>query len=147
MTIGKLCSREVDLADATESVAAAASRMNTRDVGTLIVLNEDRKPIGIVTDRDLTLRVMGQHLDPETTLVGDVLTPDPHTVSERTPIEDTLSSMRAHGVRRLPVVDADEHLVGVVSLDDIMELLFEEMGQLRGIFESTGPRKVALSGE
>ena len=144
MTIGKICSREVDLADATESAATAAARMNIREVGTLIVLNPAKAPIGIVTDRDLALRVMGKHLDPETTLVGDIMTPDPKTVTETTPIEDCLSRMRAHGVRRMPVVDADGRLVGVVSLDDILELIFEEMSALRGLFDSTGPRKLAL---
>ena len=102
MTIGRICQREVDLASADETVHAAAKRMRDRHVGTLI--NEDKVPVGLVTDRDLAIRTLADERDPATTTVGDIMSQYPRTVSEHTPIEEALGVMRSLGVRRLPVV-------------------------------------------
>lgn len=133
MTAGRVCTREVDLVDANESVQVAAERMNSRNVGTLIVLDGDLHPIGVVTDRDLAIRVLAKGRDPIQTLVEDVMTRFPYNVSEETPVEMALSKMRAGGFRRLPVVDEAGKLIGVLTLDDILDLLcseFEEIGKL-----------------
>lgn len=133
MTAGRVCTREVDLVDANESVQVAAERMNSRNVGTLIVLDGELHPIGVVTDRDLAIRVLGKGRDPIQTLVEDVMTRFPYNVSEETPVEMALSKMRAGGFRRLPVVDETGKLIGVLTLDDILDLLcseFEEIGKL-----------------
>lgn len=74
MSVGKICTREVDLAEADESVQAAAQRMHARNVGTLVVLDSDNKPLGMVTDRDLSVRVLGNSLNPFQTTVGKVMT-------------------------------------------------------------------------
>ncbi len=133
MTSGRICTREVDLVDADESVQVAADRMNSRNVGTLVVLDEESHPIGMITDRDLALRVVGKGRNPIETLVTDIMTRFPYNVTEETPIEMALTKMRAGGFRRLPVVDAAGKLIGVLTLDDILELLcseFEEIGKL-----------------
>src|SRR5437870_2254209 len=105
MSAGKICVREVDTAEVAESAQAAADRMNARNVGTLLVLNPLQQPLGIVTDRDLTVRVLAKGKDPYDTTVGDVMTLLPKTVREDTPIEEAISIMRSGPYRRLPVVD------------------------------------------
>lgn len=94
MTVGHICSREVDLIDADESVQVAADRMNSRNVGTLIVLDEESHPIGMITDRDLALRIVGKARDSIQTLVSEVMTRFPDNVNEETTIELALSKMR-----------------------------------------------------
>jgi len=133
MTVGKLCSRIVHLADAAENVRVAADRMRSENVGTLVVLDGDRRPVGIVTDRDLALRVVRPALDCRTTTVGDVMTAHPRTVGEETPVEAAVETLRVLGIRRLPVVDADGRLVGILSFDDVLERVSAELDGLRRI--------------
>ena len=133
MSIGRICAREVDTARAEESIQAAAQRMGTRQVGTLIVVDEQHTPIGVVTDRDVAIRVVAQGRDPHRTSVREVMSDDVSTIPQETEVEKALSLMRAKTVRRLPVVDGAGQLVGVVSLDDILTQLareFRELGQL-----------------
>ena len=139
MTIGRICHREVDLTDVRESVRDAARRMRERGVGTLLVLDDERRPAGILTDRDLALRVVAANKDPLRTNVEEVMTAHPRTVSERAPIEDALALMRSLGVRRLPVVDAGARLVGIVSLDDVLALLAEELRTVHGVIQQEAP--------
>jgi CBS domain-containing protein len=143
MSVGRICQREVDLADLNESVQAAAERMHQRTVGLLVILNDAKHPIGIVTDRDLAIRVVAGGKDPYTTLVGHVMTPEPKTVSEETPIESALSLMRSGGFRRLPVVDQNGKLVGLVTLDDILMLLAEEFTDVGRLLARETPRAAA----
>ncbi|MCB9898161.1 MAG: CBS domain-containing protein [Planctomycetes bacterium] len=140
MTIGRICRREVDLARGDESALAAAQRMATRNVGSLLVLDGARRPVGILTDRDIALRLVAAGRDAYTTTVAAIMTSEPHVVSEQTPIEDALAVMRAHGMRRLPVVDRAGALVGVVSLDDVVELLADEFDDVRRLLDKTSPR-------
>lgn len=139
MSIGRICRREVDLADADESVVVAAKRMKERMVGTLVVLDGQERPLGILTDRDIAIRVVGASRKPETTRVEDVMTAHPRFVTEGTPIEDALATMRTVGVRRLLVTDDDERFVGIVALDDVLSLLIEEFRTMEGILASSSP--------
>lgn len=135
MGIGRICAREVDTARAEESVQAAAQRMGTRRVGTLIVVDEQNTPVGVLTDRDVAVRVVAWGRDPHRTTVSEVMTTGVTTIPQRTEVEEALALMRSKTVRRLPVVDDRGHLVGVISLDDILTLLareFRELGQLLG---------------
>lgn len=133
MSVGRICIREVDIITETESALTAARRMNERNVGTLVVVDRETRPVGIVSDRDLVLRVLATGKDASATPVRDVMTSAPKVVTEATPIEDALKLMRAGRFRRLPVVDRQGALVGLLSLDDILDLLaeeFVEIGQL-----------------
>lgn len=143
MSVGRICIREVDFAASDESVHVAAARMHSRNVGTLLVLDQDRVPIGIVTDRDLTVRVLAQNLDPILTSVGDVMTTLPKSIREDAPIEDALRMMRAGKFRRLVVVDANDRLAGVISLDDILELITEELQEVRKLIHEESPGSLA----
>jgi CBS domain-containing protein len=103
MSVGRICTRDVRLADADESVAQAARRMSQRSVGTLLVLNDAKHPIGLLTDRDLVLRVLASGRDPQTTRVREVMTANLKVVRQDAAIENALGLMRAASVRRLPV--------------------------------------------
>lgn len=144
MTTGRICVREVDIAAPTDSVQAVAQRMHSRKVGSIIVQDSSRKPIGIVTDRDLAVRVVGQGRDPARTSVCDVMTQNLVTTREETPLEDLLRLMRQGSFRRLPVVDDAGCLVGIVSLDDIMQLLSEEFVQIGHLLEEESPSSLAV---
>ncbi len=139
MTVGKICRRNLDTADELESVQTAAQRMGTRNVGTLVVLRERGHPVGILTDRDVAVRVVGRGRDPYTTCVADVMTTEPETVREDVTIEDALRRMRSRGVRRLPVVGRANECVGMVSLDDILSHLTQEFSVLGRLLETSTP--------
>jgi signal-transduction protein with cAMP-binding, CBS, and nucleotidyltransferase domain len=138
MSVGRICSRSVDLVDTSETIHAAAARMRDRDVGHLIAIDERRSPVGVVTDRDLVTRALAEGHDPESP-VWTAMTAAPCTIAEEAPIESALSLMAFAGVRRLPVVDRGERLVGVIALDDVMGLLSEELGMIGKLLSSQVP--------
>jgi CBS domain-containing protein len=96
-------------------------------VGTVVVLREDGRPAGILTDRDIAVRCVAQRLDPDATDVGSVMSVPVTCVHESTPIETALARMAGVHARRLVVVDDEERLVGILALDDVLELLAEEL--------------------
>ena len=146
MSVGRICVREVDTAEVSESVQAAADRMHARNVGTLIVLDALQKPLGIVTDRDLAIRVVAKGRDPFTTTVGDVMTMSPRSILENMPIEQAISLMRHGPFRRLPVVDHNDRLVGLLSIDDVLDLLAEEFREIGALLKAERPEVLAASG-
>lgn len=139
MSVGKICTREVDLAHADESVWRAAERMHQRAVGTLVVIDDDKNPIGIVTDRDLVERVLAKGLDANVTSIGQVMTQAPAIVSEQLPIEEAIAIMRRERCRRLPVVGDVGQLIGLISLDDVLQLLAEELATVGQLLERQTP--------
>ncbi|KAA5539738.1 CBS domain-containing protein [Roseiconus nitratireducens] len=140
MSVGRICTREVDLAETGESVQDAANRMGERRVGSLVVIDDDRSPVGIVTDRDIAIRVAGRGLDPAMTEVAAIMTELPESVREDTPIETAIRIMRSGPYRRLPVVDDQEHLLGLITLDDVLDLLCEEFEEIGELLRKEGPR-------
>ena len=134
MTIGSICNRNVVVAPHDERVVDAARRMRMLHVGTVIVVEDrgDRRvPIGILTDRDIVLSLVAadaEHLPFLT--IGDAMSDDPLIGYEDAELSDALKSMQERGVRRLPVVNRDGSLVGIISADDIVRVLAEEIGRL-----------------
>ena len=102
-------------------IKEAAQLMVSRDVGDVFVV-VDRKPVGILTDRDLVVRVMAVGADPETTLAWEVMTQPLVTVTDDEGVEGAVALMARHGIRRLPIVDDAGHLISVLTLDDILLL-------------------------
>jgi CBS domain-containing protein len=99
------------------SVVEAAKLMTSEDVGPLPVV-EGGELVGIVTDRDLVVRVIAEGRDPESTLVGDVCSSKPVTVSPEDDVSHALTLLAQHQVRRLPVAEGDR-IVGIVAQADI----------------------------
>jgi CBS domain-containing protein len=139
MSVGSICTREVDLAEPDELVQVAAQRMNSRNVGSLLVLSQDSVPIGLLTDRDLAIRVVGRGLDPMTTTVSEVMTKAPEAIHVDTTIEMAITRMRSGPFRRLPVVDDGGKLIGLISLDNILELLVEEFNDIGKLLQKESP--------
>ena len=126
MSSGRICVREVNLARADESIQAAARRMEEERVGTLFILDPEKRPRGVITDRDITVRCVALGRDPIHTPVSAVMSKPVISVLESTPIEDALAKMAAHQIRRIAVVQENGAFVGVLALDDILDLLAEE---------------------
>jgi CBS domain-containing protein len=143
MTVGHICVRNVDLAQANENVWLAAERMHQRGVGALVVFNEAREPVGILTDRDLVERVLAKRLDPDETTVGRVMTPNPTTIYEGAAVETALTIMRDGHFRRLPVVDHEGKLTGLLCLDDLLMRWAREFALVGGVLQTETPRAVA----
>ena len=135
-TSGEICSRDVVFARRDTTVQAAAKLMRHYHVGTVVVVDETngkRKPVGIVTDRDIVIEVDATNLDPKVITVGDIMVQELVTVRESEGLLETVEVMRYKGVRRLPVVDAEGNLVGIVSIDDLLEVLSEQMTEMTRI--------------
>ncbi len=133
MAIGEFCNREVVVVGADATVAEAARLMRKHHVGDLVVVRMSagkNKPIGIVTDRDLVVEVMAAGLDPSTLSVGEIMGQDLAKVKENTGVSEVIRYMRDMGVRRMPVVGSGGALVGLVTLDDLLALLSEELAEL-----------------
>jgi CBS domain-containing protein len=133
MAIGEICSREVVFIGRNESCAQAARLMRENHVGSLVVVEEAAAPgvpVGMVTDRDLAVGVKALGLDAERTLVETVMRPRIALVRETEGLGRAIALMRAEGVRRLPVVDSNGMLVGVLAADDLIELFAEELSGL-----------------
>lgn len=145
MSVGEICIRQVDLADAEESIQVAAARLRDRCVGSLMVCDKGGRPIGILTDRDVAIRVIAECLDPAETLVEDVMSVAPTCVTESTSIEAALAAMRRGPHRRLPVVNDAGELVGVICLDDILDTLAQEFRQIGGLLRREGPASLLRS--
>lgn len=130
MPVGEICNREVIVVQPNSTVLEAARLMRQRHVGDVLVVTERggmRVPVGIVTDRDLVVETLAPNLDPETITVGDIMVAELVTVKEDTGVYEAIEYMRARGVRRLPVVNGSDRLVGIITLDDLLELLAEEL--------------------
>lgn len=139
MSVERIYVREVDTADEDESAQVAAQRMHARNVGSLVVVNRACEPVGIITDRDLTVRVVADGLDAALTRISEVMTRRPKTILEETPIEEALRVMRAGSFRRLPVVCSSGKVVGVITLDDILELLGREFRDVHELLHQETP--------
>jgi len=107
----------------------AAQRMKDKMVGSLVVLDGD-KPAGIITDRDIAIRVVGAGKDPTTTQVKEVMTRDPITIRDDASFFELTKMFRDAAVRRLIVVDKEGKLLGLISIDDVLELLTTEFANL-----------------
>jgi CBS domain-containing protein len=111
-----------------EAVREVARRMRDEHVG-LVVVTRDHHPVGVVTDRDMATRVVAGGLDVATP-VSAVMSPDPVSIRRDASIDTALSLLRSSGVRRLPIVDDDGRVTGVVSFDDLTLLIARELGEL-----------------
>lgn len=132
MGIGELCNRVVIVAGPNTSAAEAARLMRRHHVGNLVITEDGGggHPVGLVTDRDLVLEVLATDCDPQAVTVSDLMTRTLETVQVDSGFWDALEKMRRHGVRRLPVVDADGQLAGIFTLDDALSLINEATADL-----------------
>jgi CBS domain-containing protein len=130
MPVGELCNREVIVVRRDASVVEAASLMREYHVGDLVVVADDderRRPVGILTDRDIVVELVAGKLSYDAVTVGDLMSNDLLTAAEGDDLFDTLRRMRDRGVRRVPVVDKGGALLGILVVDDLLDLLAEQL--------------------
>ncbi len=133
MTVGKICNRDVVFIHKQASIPDAARLMREYHVGDLVVVREKtggRVPVGIVTDRDIVLEVIAEGVGMDDITVGDIMSNHLVTARESDSLFETIKVMRARGVRRLPVVDGGNELVGILSVDDLIDLFSEHIADL-----------------
>jgi CBS domain-containing protein len=133
MSVGEYCNREVVVAKRSESVREAVHLMRKHHVGSVVVVEkrgDTSLPVGILTDRDIVIEVMAEDVDPAKVSIGDIMSSDPVTVAESATLLDALEIMRKQGVRRVLVVNAKGLLLGMLAVDDLLELLGEQVGAL-----------------
>ena len=147
MTIGDVCNRDVVVAERETTAQDAAKLMRKHHVGSVVVVERKegrRVPVGIVTDRDLIMEVHALDLDPRVISVGDILGERLVTVAESCSAMKTVQIMRMEGVRRIPVVDHEGSLVGIVTLDDMIGRLAKEFKEVADAVTHGQTREVWL---
>jgi len=146
MPIGEICTRDVVVASPDISVKAAAELMREYHVGCVVLVREHdgrRMPVGLITDRDIVVAVVALGLDPSVIRAGDIAAPKLIELHENAGVADAAATMRTRGVRRLPVVDKDGTLVGLLAADDLLELLAEELTALAQMIARERKREIA----
>jgi CBS domain-containing protein len=143
MPILEYCRRNPCTGHAGESVRDAARRMEERGVGSLVVVDDAQRPIGMVTDRDIALRVLRRRLDPDATRLAEVMHAEVSAVTADAPVERAVRRMRTDGVRRIAVVDAEGCLVGLYATDDAIQLVASELAGLAEAVRAQFPADLA----
>jgi len=142
MNAGSVCKRSVVTIRPTDDLIGAAHIMREKHVGYLIVSDTSdpapahKRVVGVLTDRDIVVGVLAQEVDARALKVGDVMTRDPLLIEEGQSIEAVLRHMREAGVRRVPVVDRGGALTGVLSIDDVLECIAEQLINIAGSFRN-----------
>jgi CBS domain-containing protein len=139
MSLGNLCRREVVTVKAGTTVKEVAKLMEEKNIGSVVIDGEGEK-FGIVTDRDILLRVLSKNLDPNTTPIDDVMTWKLVLIlREDMGLFEALEQVKKSAVRRFPVVNDEGSLVGIITVDDIITLLGKELSDVARIIENEGP--------
>lgn len=147
LTTGEICTREVTIAFRRTTINGAARLMRENHVGCLVVVDEVgglRTVVGMLTDRDIVTAVVAADLVPATLCVEDVMSIDLIVAREDDSLIDLVRSMRRKGVRRIPVVGAQNELIGIATLDDVLDILSEELSLLVAAIGSEGKRERQL---
>jgi CBS domain-containing protein len=133
MPVSEICNREIIVVRRDDTVHEAAKLMRQHHVGDVVVVEERngvRVPVGIVTDRDMVVEIMAPDVVQMFITVGDIMGLNLVTIQESMGVYESIQYMRGKGVRRLPVVDGKGGLIGILTLDDLLELLAEELLEL-----------------
>ena len=139
MKVGEYCKKAVVAIASGSDAAEAAKLMRKQHVGFLIVYREQdalRKPLGVLTDRDLVLGVMARDVDPHAVTVDDIMSRQPLVATEADELSDMLHAMRFAGIRRVPVVDDRGALTGIMAIDDAIEVVTGLMCDIAGSIKS-----------
>ena len=131
MSLDRICNKAVVTISPDATVLEAAKLMQSKHIGCLVVADESR-PIGILTDRDIVLKVVASEQKPVETAVKKIMTANPTMVNINYDLLDAVRLMRNRGVRRLPVVDEHRHLLGIITMDDLLTAFSAEVGNLAG---------------
>jgi len=138
MPVGEFCNREVIIINREESVLEAAKLMREYHVGDVVVVEQrgnDRVPVGILTDRDIVVELVAREVDATTVSVGDAMSGELLAVKEDEQLTELIQQMKGKAVRRAPDVDSKGALLGIVTMDDMIELMAEQLTSLASLAE------------
>lgn len=147
LTTGEICTRSVTIAFTQTSLDEAARLMRENHVGCLVVVEEiadKRTVVGLLTDRDIVTAVVSADLPPSALRVEDVMTTDLVVAREEDSLIDLMRTMRGKGVRRVPVVGQQNELIGIVTFDDVLGILSEELDLLVATIGREGQRESVM---
>jgi CBS domain-containing protein len=133
MTVGEACNREVIFVDREATIVEAAQLMRTHHVGDVVVAEMRdgvRAPVGILTDRDIAVELVAEEVALTAVSVGDAMSLGLLAVREAEELSEAIGQMKVRGVRRAPVVDDRGALVGILAVDDLLELVAEQLADL-----------------
>jgi CBS domain-containing protein len=136
MRVGQICNRDVVIVASTATLHEAAMLMREYHVGALVVVDEssrDARPIGIVTDRDIVVALLAEDVDLRSLETKDVIASELLSANSEEDLWEAVARMSDRGVRRLPVIDGTGVLIGILALDDLIELMAEHMHSLAGL--------------
>ncbi len=138
MTVYTVCQTNVVSVKPDSTVPFVAGLMKDKNIG-CVVVTEDHKPVGIITDRDIALRAASLCGEPDPGLIESIMSRDIRTIRKDAGIFDAIQQMKAAGVRRMPIVDGGGRLVGLLTVDDLIRLLAREMADIARIIGKEGP--------
>lgn len=144
MQAGEICRRDVVTTLAETPVVEVSRLMRKLHVGSVVLIEEHdaiKKPVGIITDRDLVLEVLTLEVNPQKLLAADLVRGDLIFCSYRDDIWQCMRVMQSHGIRRLPIVDHRLSLIGIITLDDIIDVLVTQLGELSRTISSEQNRE------
>lgn len=134
------CCREQVVAVSPDTPAVEVARiMGEKNVGSVVIVTGDNRPAGVITDRDLVVRIMARGMDPGEVRAGEIPNRDVITFRDSMGIYEAIQKMTAKTIRRMPVVDDDGKLIGIVTMDDIIRMLGEEMAAIAKNIENQSP--------
>lgn len=129
MSLQKFCERPVVTVSPEQNIVEAGQLMREKNVGCLVAV-EGEKLRGILTDRDIALKVTAEKKDPQQTKVRDIMTVNPTRIAVSKTLHDLTALMHSHHVRRIPIVDGGDKVVGMITLDDLLILLGQELADI-----------------
>ena len=147
MKVIDMAVHEVATITADQTFCQCAQRMRLDHVGSLVVVDDNQTPLGMITDRDIAIEVVAKNLNPTALTVKDVMTAPVVTASPDESMVVALARMREFGVRRLPIVDEAGKLAGVISNSNLVEELSALLDSLVRNIHSSKTREVALRSE
>lgn len=136
MLLKEFCTTEVVYCTRDTTVLEAAQLMRRKHIGDLVVVDdpdEELVPVGLITDRDIVVKVIGNELSASSTRVGEIMRTPLVVASEAEDASAAISRMRDHGVRRIPITTRHGKLAGIVTLDDLLRCLRYEVDSLLDI--------------
>jgi CBS domain-containing protein len=131
--------RDPVTAKPNESVSDAAKRMSRLGVGALAVVDDENHPIGMLTDRDIVQRVVRRRQDPSATAISEIMSPDIVSVWDEVPLVRAFHRMRQESVRRVLAVDSTGELVGILTYDDALPLIAEQLSLAADVVRAQWP--------
>jgi len=129
MSLQNFCRKPLVKIAPDQNITTACRLMEEKNVGCLIA-EKDGKLCGVITDRDIALKVTGAQRDPQKTTVKDIMTADPIRISVDKDLHHLTLLMHAYHVRRVPIVDGFDITLGIVTMDDLIALLGDEMSEI-----------------